>query len=175
MSKINPDLTWYPPHFPKQGRLPTDTAATKRNCKQQDSHELAYRNELCHAAGKAVEPPCCKTLHISLFFDGTGNNLNNDLYISSPKHPTNIARLFRATIGQGYAGGVQGHTEELVDLAGTSGNKYYKYYIPGVGTPFPEINDLDYSTPGLAFATYGEERVNWGCYGLLTHSEEHRV
>lgn len=67
MSKINPDLTWYPPHFPKQGRLPTDTAATKRNCKQQDSHELAYRNELCHAAGKAVEPPCCKTLHISLF------------------------------------------------------------------------------------------------------------
>lgn len=31
MSKINPDLTWYPPHFPKQGRLPTDTAATKRN------------------------------------------------------------------------------------------------------------------------------------------------
>ncbi|HCD7856213.1 TPA: DUF2235 domain-containing protein, partial [Klebsiella pneumoniae] len=118
MSKINPDLTWYPPHFPKQGRLPTDTAATKRNCKQQDSHELAYRNELCHAAGKAVEPPCCKTLHISLFFDGTGNNLNNDLYISSPKHPTNIARLFRATIGQGYAGGVQGHTEELVDLAG---------------------------------------------------------
>ena len=63
MSKINPDLTWYPPHFPKQGRLPTDTAATKRNCKQQDSHELAYRNELCQAAGKLVEPPCCKTLH----------------------------------------------------------------------------------------------------------------
>ncbi|HCD7486133.1 TPA: DUF2235 domain-containing protein, partial [Klebsiella pneumoniae] len=167
MSKINPDLTWYPPHFPKQGRLPTDTAATKRNCKQQDSHELAYRNELCHAAGKAVEPPCCKTLHISLFFDGTGNNLNNDLYISSPKHPTNIARLFRATIGQGYAGGVQGHTEELVDLAGTSGNKYYKYYIPGVGTPFPEVNDLDYSTPGLAFATYGEERVNWGLLRII--------
>lgn len=167
MSKINPDLTWYPPHFPKQGRLPTDTAASKRNCKQQDSHELVYRNELCQAADKVVEPPCCKTLHISFFFDGTGNNLNNDLYISSPKHPTNIARLFRATIGQGYAGGVQGHTEELVDLAGTSGNKYYTYYIPGVGTPFPEVNDLDYSMPGLAFATYGEERVNWGLLRII--------
>lgn len=167
MSKINPDLTWYPPHFPKQGRLPTDAAATKQNCKQQDSHELAYRNELCQAAGKLVEPPCCKTLHISLFFDGTGNNLNNDLYISSPKHPTNIARLFRATIGQGYAGGVQGHTEELVDLAGTSGNKYYKYYIPGVGTPFPEVNDLDYSMPGLAFASFGEERANWGLLRII--------
>jgi len=167
MSKINPDITWYPPHFPKQGRLPTDTAATKRNCKQQDSHELAYRNELCQAAGKIVEPPCCKTLHISLFFDGTGNNLNNDLYNSKPIHPTNIARLFRATIGQGYAGGVQGHTEELVDLAGTSNNKYYKYYIPGVGTPFPEVNDLDYSTPGLAFASFGEERVNWGLLRII--------
>lgn len=167
MSKIKPDLAWYPPFFPKQGRLPTDTAAVGQNCKQQDSHELAYRNELCQAAGKLVEPPCCKTLHISLFFDGTGNNLNNDLYISRPAHPTNIARLFRATIGQGYAGGVQGHSEELVDLAGTSGNKYYKYYIPGVGTPFPEVNDLDYSMPGLAFATYGEERVNWGLLRII--------
>ncbi|WP_213716270.1 T6SS phospholipase effector Tle1-like catalytic domain-containing protein [Cedecea lapagei] len=167
MSKINPDLTWYPPFFPKKGRLPIDAAATKLNCKKQDSYELAYRNELCQTAGKLVEPPCCKTLHISLFFDGTGNNLNNDLYISSPAHPTNIARLFRATIGQGYAGGVQGHTEELVDLAGTSGNKYYKYYIPGVGTPFPEVNDLDYSMPGLAFASYGEERVNWGLLRII--------
>lgn len=167
MSKINPDLTWYPPLFPKQGRLPTDTAVAGQNCKQQDSHELAYRNELCQAAGKLVEPPCCKTLHISIFFDGTGNNLNNDLYISEHTHPTNIARLFRATIGQGYAGGVQGHSEELVDLAGTSNNKYYKYYIPGVGTPFPEVNDLDYSMPGLALATYGEERVNWGLLRII--------
>lgn len=167
MSKIKPDLVWYPPYFPKEGRLPTESSAVGQNCKQQDSHELAYRNELCQAAGKLVEPPCCKTLHISLFFDGTGNNLNNDLYISKPANPTNIARLFRATIGQGYAGGVQGHSEELVDLAGTSGNKYYKYYIPGVGTPFPEVSDLDYSTPGLAFATYGEERVNWGLLRII--------
>ncbi|MFP1807400.1 hypothetical protein ACLEED_16835 [Lonsdalea quercina] len=167
MSKMKPDLAWYPPFFPKQGRLPADSGAVGQNCKQQDSHELAHRNELCQAAGKLVEPPCCKTLHISLFFDGTGNNLNNDLYLSDPVHPTNIARLFRATIGQGYAGGVQEHASELVDLAGTSNNKYYKYYIPGVGTPFPEVSDLDYSTPGLAFATYGEERINWGLLRII--------
>lgn len=101
MSTMKPDVVWYPPQFPKQGRLPTQAALVGQNCKQQDSHELAYRNELCQAAGRLVEPPCCKTLHISLFFDGTGNNLNNDLYIDVPKHPTNIARLFRATIGQG--------------------------------------------------------------------------
>ncbi|POD99256.1 T6SS phospholipase effector Tle1-like catalytic domain-containing protein [Pectobacterium odoriferum] len=167
MSKMNPDLAWYPPEFPQQGRLPTQASLVGKNCKQQDSHELAYRNELCMAAGRLVEPPCCKTLHISLFFDGTGNNLNNDLYLADPKHPTNIARLFRATIGQGYAGGVQGHSEELVDLAGTAGNKYYKYYIPGVGTPFPEVSDLDYSISGMAAARYGEERINWGLIRII--------
>ncbi|WP_366509384.1 hypothetical protein [uncultured Pluralibacter sp.] len=167
MSKISPDLVWYPPAFPKEGRLPTEPASIAQNCKLQDSHELTYRNELCQAAGKLVEPPCCKTLHISLFFDGTGNNLYNDLYLSQPAHPTNIARLFRATIGQGYAGGVKGHAEALVDIPGTANNKYYKYYVPGVGTPFPEVSDLDYSTPGLAFATYGEERVNWGLLRIV--------
>ena len=167
MSTMKPDAVWYPPQFPGNGRLPTQAALVGQNCKQQDSHELAYRNELCQAAGRLVEPPCCKTLHISLFFDGTGNNLNNDLYIDVPKHPTNIARLFRATIGQGYAGGVQGHAGELVDMEGTSGNKYYKYYIPGVGTPFPEVSDLNYSTPGMAFATYGEERINWALIRII--------
>lgn len=167
MSTMKPDVVWYPPLFPENGRLPTQAALVGQNCKQQDSHELAYRNELCQAAGRLVEPPCCKTLHISLFFDGTGNNLNNDLYIDVPKHPTNIARLFRATIGQGYAGGVQGHAGELVDMEGTSGNKYYKYYIPGVGSPFPEVSDLNYSTPGLVFATYGEERINWALIRII--------
>jgi hypothetical protein len=167
MSKMTPDVAWYPPPFPKKGRLSTQASLVGKNCKQQDSQERAYRNELCLAAGKRVESLCCKTLLISLFFDGTGNNLNNDLYLSDPKHPTNIARLFRATIGQGYAGGVPGHREELVDSDGTAGNKYYKYYIPGVGTPFPEVSDLDYTTSGLAAATYGEERINWALIRII--------
>ncbi|WP_394817262.1 T6SS phospholipase effector Tle1-like catalytic domain-containing protein [Klebsiella oxytoca] len=52
-------------------------------------------------------------------------------------------------------------------MEGTSGNKYYKYYIPGVGTPFPEVSDLNYSTPGMAFATYGEERINWALIRII--------
>ena len=153
MSEIITDLAWLPPAFPAQGRLPTQAALVGTNCAQQDNHELAYRQELCLAAGRRVEPPCCKTLHISLFFDGTGNNLNHDLYIADPKHPTNIARLFRATIGQGYAGGLANKTAELLDASGSGEDKYYKYYIPGVGTPFPEVNDLDFSMTGLAAAS----------------------
>jgi hypothetical protein len=166
MSEIITDLAWLPPAFPAQGRLPTQAALVGRNCAQQDNQELAYRQELCLAAGRRVEPPCCKTLHISLFFDGTGNNLNHDLYIADPKHPTNIARLFRATIGQGAAGGVA-KGEELLDADGSGEDKYYKYYIPGVGTPFPEVKDLDFSMMGLAAATHGEDRINWGLLRII--------
>ncbi|WNI63092.1 hypothetical protein RIK65_05715 [Enterobacter asburiae] len=77
MSEIITDLAWFPPAFPAQGRLPTQSALVGANCAQQDNHELAYRQELCLAAGRRVEPPCCKTLHISLFFDGTSNTLNH--------------------------------------------------------------------------------------------------
>lgn len=167
MSEVKTDLAWYPPQFPTQGKLPSHPALVGQNCRKQDSQERAYHNELCLAANRRVAPPCCKTLHISLFFDGTGNNLNHDQYIADPKHPTNIARLFQATIGQGYAGGLGNKNQELTDMPQSAGNKYYKYYIPGVGTPFPEISDLDFSMSGLAAATHGEDRINWGLLRII--------
>ncbi|VAU64582.1 lipoprotein [Klebsiella pneumoniae] len=92
MSEITETHTaWVPPPFPPQGRLPGRALQVGQNCHQQNSDERRYHQELCLAAGRRVEPPCCKTLHISLFFDGTGNNLNHDFFIANPKHPTNIA------------------------------------------------------------------------------------
>ncbi|MEN4657358.1 DUF2235 domain-containing protein [Pantoea agglomerans] len=169
MSEIKEtDLAWVPPPFPAQGRLPTQALQVGQSCHQQNSAERLYRQELCLAAGRRVEPPCCKTLHISLFFDGTGNNLNNDLLLSDPKHPTNIARLFRATIGTGTAGGVPtGGQATLLDGAEDGDGKYFKFYMPGVGTPFPEVNDPDYSTMGLVGATKGEERINWALLRII--------
>ena len=169
MSEIKEtDLAWVPPPFPAQGRLPTQALQVGQSCHQQNSAERLYRQELCLAAGRRVEPPCCKTLHISLFFDGTGNNLNNDLLLSDPKHPTNIARLFRATIGTGTAGGVPtGGQATLLDGAEDGNGKYFKFYMPGVGTPFPEVNDPDYSTMGLVGATKGEERINWALLRII--------
>jgi hypothetical protein len=105
MSEVSEEkaTAWYPAQFPPQGRLPTQAAMVGENCHQQDSQEHLYRQELCLAANKRVEPPCCKTLHTTLpvrgtrpagrhkwrsdllpanlsacFFEGTGNNLNND-------------------------------------------------------------------------------------------------
>jgi len=168
MSKITEMASvWLPPTFPPQGRLPSE-AAVRENCYQQSSDERRYHDELCLAAGRRVGPPCCKTLHISLFFDGTGNNLHNDQYLSAVKHPSNIARLFRAAIGSGTAGGVPAAVQEsLMDNPTDGEGKYFKFYIPGVGTPFPEVNDLEYSTMGLAAAAKGEERINWALLRII--------
>ncbi|WP_350307455.1 T6SS phospholipase effector Tle1-like catalytic domain-containing protein [Photorhabdus viridis] len=166
MSEINHnDAVWLPAPFPAQGRLPAKSYLVGQNCHRQTSDERAYHQELCLAADRRVVPPCCKTLHVSLFFDGTGNNLYNDLYQAVPHHPTNIARLFQTTIGAGYAGGAAGKL--LLDDVDSTGGKYFKYYIPGVGTPFPEINDLDYTTLGLAAADRGEDRINWALLRLI--------
>lgn len=165
MSKISPASVLYPPQFPVQGRLPSRPEKVEENILIQCERERKYKDAACLAAGYNVAPPCCKTLHVSLFFDGTGNNLNNDLYQSVVPHPTNVARLFMASIGSGYAGGTAMNAsiaKELVDREGVGNSQYFKYYIPGVGTPFPEVGDLDYSTGGLAYASYGEERINWG-------------
>lgn len=170
MSTVKHAPLWYPPQFPVEGRLPRRAEQVQQNIQRQCQLEWDYHDALCVAAGRRVMPPCCKTLHISLCFDGTGNNLNNDLYLSTPRHPTNIARMFRASIGDGHAGGTAhsgSKARGLTDAAGTGNGQYFKYYMPGVGTPFAEVGDLDYGTPGLAFASYGEERINWGLMMII--------
>ncbi len=169
MPEVNQASFCYPPQFPEQGRLPFRAGQVHHNLRRQSQLERDYHDALCLAAGRRVTPPCCRTLHISLFFDGTGNNLNNDLYLSDPKHPTNIARLFRASIGEGHAGGTahSSQASRLTDAAGTGSGQYFKYYMPGVGTPFPEVGDLNYSEIGLAMAAFGEERINWGLMMII--------
>ena len=169
MSEIKHAPLWYPPEFPVQGRLPSREAHVYQNMQRQRQQERDYHDEMSMAAGRRVTPPCCKTLHITLCFDGTGNNLNNDFLVDVPRHPTNIARMFRVSIGDGYAGGVVegGIAAGLTDLPGAGDGQYFKYYMPGVGTPFPEVGDLDYSAFGLALAGAGEDRINWGLMMII--------
>lgn len=169
MSEVKHSPLCYPPQFPLQGRLPSRESQVHKNNERLRQLERDYQDEMSVAAGRRVMPPCCKTLHISLCFDGTGNNLNNDFFLSNPRHPTNIARMFRASIGDGYAGGVgeAAVAAGMVDLPGTGNGEYFKYYMPGVGTPFPEVGDLDYSITGLALANFGEQRINWGLMMII--------
>lgn len=148
MSEINKNAAWAPPLFPPAGRLPVTKLQVEDNYLKQKKEEKKYLLECNKSSDKKNGFSCRHSLHISLFFDGTGNNDQNDSN-SDPEHPTNIAKMYHASIQAGAAEG------------------YHSYYMPGVGTPFPKIGELDYSSSGLAFASGGEDRINWALMMLV--------
>ena len=102
MSKISLALPCFaPPEFPEGGRLILTPEQITANYRKQTLEERQHHEKLIKLTGKRMFPPCCQSLHISLFFDGTGNNEKNDTNIARPPHPTNIAKLFHATLESG--------------------------------------------------------------------------
>ena len=96
------------------------------------------------AAIKRVEPKsitdcskCEGNIHVGVFFDGTNNNREADM--PKLKH-TNVARMYDAYLNNPEKG-------------------YFPSYIPGVGTPFPEIREKGESSLGSGFAIGCEQRV----------------
>ncbi len=80
------------------------------------------------AAGCTVpkdnKPSCSGQVFVGLFFDGTGNNRIAD-YEEPPveeRNHSNVVRLFHTFRDEPEKG-------------------YFRHYIPGVGTKFPEIGD----------------------------------
>ena len=81
---------------------------------------------------------CTKVIHFSVFFDGTGNNRKQELAKPLEERAlSNIAKLFDA------------HK----DNASIS-----QHYIPGVGTPYPEIGDKG-GAISMAIGTGGNKRI----------------
>jgi len=66
--------------------------------------------------------------------------------VSKRKH-SNVVKLFNVFPDENKAG-------------------FFRYYIPGVGTPFPQIGDTG-GTFGSAFAWDGENRLTWALIRLL--------
>ncbi|MGV3345826.1 T6SS phospholipase effector Tle1-like catalytic domain-containing protein [Enterobacteriaceae bacterium LUAb1] len=150
MSEIKASV-WAPPPFPAAGRLPATQQDVLDNYLKQRKEEDDYLNAFNQQTGRrnGAGFTCSKSLHISFFFDGTGNNDNNDTNRANPTHPTNIAKLFHAS----YAKEAES-------------DGYFSYYMPGVGTAFPEIGEMNYSDAGLKYATGGENRINWALLRL---------
>ncbi|SFV15403.1 T6SS phospholipase effector Tle1-like catalytic domain-containing protein [Pseudoduganella namucuonensis] len=86
---------------------------------------------------------CEVVVQIGLFFDGTSNNLA--MHLPSQSH-TNVVRLFQSYSDKKNLG-------------------FFRIYMPGAGTPFPEIGEHSTSTKGSAFGSGCEARV---LYGLLS-------
>ncbi len=103
-----------------------------------------------------IEPQahrCEIALNVGVFFDGTGNNQ----HWSEPGHgqtqlqrqkDSNVARLFRA------------YPDAPLD-------GYFRVYIPGVGTPFPDIGEDKPATLGEAFGKGGDGRINFGLLQII--------
>ncbi len=121
MSKVKKNSkakAWSPPAFPVAGRFPTDIRVVTTNYEKQTAEEDCFHRKT-DSMGRSQRFKCCQSLHISLFVDGTNNNDDND---TKKNHPSNIAKLFHAS------------------LRGREAEKkgYFSYYMPGVGTPFPK-------------------------------------
>lgn len=112
--------------------------------------ELSPRDALSRA--RALEAhtdaetcQCQGRVHVSVFFDGTGNNQDWESQRERNSH-SNVARLYNVQIEDPDAG-------------------YFKFYVPGVGTPFPEVGDSGRwfaGIQGAGFGKYGSDRINWG-------------
>ncbi|RFP09095.1 DUF2235 domain-containing protein [Duganella sp. BJB488] len=116
------------------------------SCKFSASEHVRTENIKDGASNSLPEPSKCEILlNLGVFFDGTKNNRRADY--PGLSH-SNIARLSDAY-----------HRDET--------NGYYRLYVPGVGTPFPEIGEMQTSTKGSAFAVGCEGRVLFGLISML--------
>jgi hypothetical protein len=114
--------------------------------KEQSQRAVAYA---CVASdGK---PSCEKVVWMGVFFDGTNNNMDRD---SVDRSHSNVAVLFNTYLDSPETG-------------------YYRYYIPGLGTPFPEIGENKESDEGKAFAAGGAARIHYAM--IQVYNTVHRA
>ncbi|WJF91474.1 DUF2235 domain-containing protein [Paraburkholderia bonniea] len=105
---------------------------------------------------------CQGQVHVSLFFDGTGNSqdwidpeLGGITQRIANKH-SNVARLYNAAFDDSQNG--------------VSRHGFFSHYIPGIGTPFDKIGDSGnwISTKlSLGNGYMGADRINWGIVQVL--------
>jgi len=118
----------WPEAMPEGGRLPLSQS------------EDAYKQGALRMHDETRS--CQQKLQISLFFDGTNNNdapdnpddaSGNPLRDSLNRTHTNVARLFNVALDKKDQG-------------------IFAFYLPGVGTPLPEIGEMTYLQMGKAMA-----------------------
>ncbi|MFL9996524.1 DUF2235 domain-containing protein [Paraburkholderia sediminicola] len=120
--------------------------------------EMARRQRALTCIRSGATAQCQGQVYVTMFFDGTGNSKDytEPGYSGTQKElwkHSNVARLFDSAI---------------VDTS----NGFFPFYIPGVGTPCPDVNDLDggkiFGKNGGGAAGYmGADRINWGITRVL--------
>jgi len=101
---------------------------------------------------------CNTNMFFGFFFDGTGNNYE---LAEKTGAQSNVARLYDIFPGRGAPKVLDGvtwkHRPERY-------NHFFRVYIPGVGTPFDQVNDTGrgwMETLGGGIGFKGEDRIVW--------------
>jgi hypothetical protein len=102
----------------------------------------------------------CKTnLFFGFFFDGTKNNY---VQAEKGKNHSNVARLYDCYPGLSVPGVLPASTDW--QYKPSSYAHFFKVYIPGVASPFKEVNDSGEGlelTRGAAMGYRAEARITW--------------
>jgi hypothetical protein len=102
----------------------------------------------------------CKTnLFFGFFFDGTKNNY---VQAEAGKNHSNVARLYDCYPGFSVPGVLPATTDWQNNPARYT--HFFKVYVPGVASPFPQVNDSGEGregTAGAAAGAFGEGRIIW--------------
>ncbi|WP_416048481.1 T6SS phospholipase effector Tle1-like catalytic domain-containing protein [Cupriavidus basilensis] len=116
------------------------------------------------------KPACTGQVNVGIFFDGTGNNRLED-YEGIPAEEQ-VKAMKAGTPPErpeSFPPELRKHSN-VVRLFHTHKNDadegFYRYYIPGVGTPFAEVGDAG-GMLGSAAAAGGKARILWGFIKLL--------
>ncbi|OWY30661.1 T6SS phospholipase effector Tle1-like catalytic domain-containing protein [Herbaspirillum robiniae] len=115
------------------------------------AQEAAQRAKAMACLRSRGNTECKGQVFVGIFFDGTGNNSKwvekgETQDQQALNRHSNVARLFDSYISDEQ-------------------NGFYREYIPGVGTPFPEVGDtfaLATDKGGGGFGYMGADRINWG-------------
>jgi hypothetical protein len=102
----------------------------------------------------------CKTnLFFGFFFDGTKNNY---IQAEAGKTHSNVARLYDCYPGLSVPGVLPPTTDWQNNPARYT--HFFKVYVPGVASPFPQVNDGGVGvqgTSGAAAGAFGDRRIIW--------------
>ena len=101
--------------------------------------EQSQRARASAWAREGNKPSCERAIWISLFFDGTNNNKDRD---TKDRSYSNVAVLYKA-------------------CRNSPENGYFRHYLPGLGTPFPEIGEKTETDDGKALGVGGGARIHY--------------
>jgi hypothetical protein len=125
-----------------------DNAAQEMRTTEQEERNLAdlLREPPVYKSNGLKMPSCQSMVKIGLFFDGTNNNRDRDEPLNGH---TNIVKLFKAHKDAR-------RLNKLKDIDS------YCFYVPGVGTRFPENQEWSESQDGKAMGKGGQARILFG-------------